>query len=539
MNPDSSSMIIVVGSGPAAVAAIHALVAQGRKVLVLDVGKQLEPDKKESVRKMSEVESSAWTKEDLENVSGTRTGERDAVHAKTAFGSSYCQEGEESPVAVEWWGGSGFSHSLAFGGLSNVWGAALLSYRQEDMAGWPITLNDLVPHYRAVMDFVPDTAVKDDLEEILPSYSTRSTPLEPSRQAKALFDDLERSRETLRKQGVHFGRSRLAIRAAGNDSHRACDYCARCLSGCPYGLIYSSSQTMEELIATGRVDYLPDHLVERVKDLGNEVSVRGRNLAGEQPFEFRAERVLIGAGVLPTAKIVLDSLGCHDRPVELKDSQYFIYPLLRTSGIPGVEGERMHTSAQAFVEIDDPSKSPHLVHLQIYGYSSFLLRELQKTFLRFPLANPGFREWFLGRLLVVQGYLHSRHSGVIRLRLKKTGEGTSVLEARAQPSARALVTVLKIGWKLLRLGFATRAWPIIPGLRLLSPGLSYHTGGSFPMSADPGELQTDTLGRLPSMKRVHLVDASVFPTLPATSVTFSVMANAHRIASLAGRLESP
>jgi choline dehydrogenase-like flavoprotein len=30
-------------------------------------------------------------------------------------------------------------------------------------------------------------------------------------------------------------------------------------------------------------------------------------------------------------------------------------------------------------------------------------------------------------------------------------------------------------------------------------------------------------------RRIHLVDASVLPDIPATQITFSVMANAHRI----------
>jgi choline dehydrogenase-like flavoprotein len=31
--------------------------------------------------------------------------------------------------------------------------------------------------------------------------------------------------------------------------------------------------------------------------------------------------------------------------------------------------------------------------------------------------------------------------------------------------------------------------------------------------------------------RVHLADASVFPTVPATTFTLTIMANAHRIVS--------
>ena len=49
------------------------------------------------------------------------------------------------------------------------------------------------------------------------------------------------------------------------------------------------------------------------------------------------------------------------------------------------------------------------------------------------------------------------------------------------------------------------------------------------MSAAPRGFQTDLLGRLPGWQRVHAVDATVFPSIPATTITLSAMANAHRI----------
>jgi hypothetical protein len=62
------------------------------------------------------------------------------------------------------------------------------------------------------------------------------------------------------------------------------------------------------------------------------------------------------------------------------------------------------------------------------------------------------------------------------------------------------------------------------------PGRGFHTGGSFPMEAGaPGATQSDMLGRPGGFTRVHAVDSTVFPSVPATTITFTVMANAHRI----------
>ena len=52
------------------------------------------------------------------------------------------------------------------------------------------------------------------------------------------------------------------------------------------------------------------------------------------------------------------------------------------------------------------------------------------------------------------------------------------------------------------------------------------------MQAKPfGEFSSDLLGRVGPWRNVHLVDASVFPTVAATTFTLTIMANAHRIAT--------
>lgn len=76
----------------------------------------------------------------------------------------------------------------------------------------------------------------------------------------------------------------------------------------------------------------------------------------------------------------------------------------------------------------------------------------------------------------------------------------------------------------------------IPSYEISIPGRSYHCGGTFPMTnrngIENGELTTNTFGLLNRTKNVHIVDASVFPSIPAQTITYTVMANAYRIGSL-------
>jgi choline dehydrogenase-like flavoprotein len=57
------------------------------------------------------------------------------------------------------------------------------------------------------------------------------------------------------------------------------------------------------------------------------------------------------------------------------------------------------------------------------------------------------------------------------------------------------------------------------------------------MRQNPGPLETDVRGQLRDLPGVHLVDSSVLPSLPATTFTYTVMANADRVARAVAHLE--
>ena len=117
---------------------------------------------------------------------------------------------------------------------------------------------------------------------------------------------------------------------------------------------------------------------------------------------------------------------------------------------------------------------------------------------------------------MAQGYLHSCESPGIALHVEP-GRVRLVGERRA-------VGVSRVVRRVARAGHLLGMFPI-PGLvQLGAPGKSNHVGGSFPMRRGPGELESDVLGRLAGFERVHIVDASVFPSIPATTVTLTAMA---------------
>jgi len=207
----------------------------------------------------------------------------------------------------------------------------------------------------------------------------------------------------------------------------------------------------------------------------------------------------------------------------LRDSQYYIFPWLQWRAAPDVRREALHTLAQLFIEIDDPAISPHGVHLQLYGYSNVLAAAVHAKLPRWAATR------LLERMMVIQGYLHSAHSGRITVRLEAGG-----LSLRPERNPGTAPHLRALGRKLRAMAGAMRAWPVMAMLQQTEPGRGFHTGGSFPMSATPAPGETDRLGRPAGMTRIHMVDAAVLPSIAATTITLTAMANAWRIGNEAG-----
>jgi choline dehydrogenase-like flavoprotein len=535
-NPRSA---IVVGSGPTAAGAVHALLAQGVAVTVLDFGNRLENETGEVIRRMSQSPPDEWDPADLAKITARGESETESVHAKRSYGSNYAFDDRNNAVGVDWEGPKCFNHSLAFGGLTNIWGSSMLPYRAADIADWPVSLSDLVPHYRRIMELVPCTGSRgDDIDEILPGYSEQSNRIDLSKQGQALLDDLQKRRIPLLRGGIRTGKARLAIQASETSDSNGCQYCGLCLSGCPYSIIYSSAHSFTRWIAEGRISYLDGHLVEKVKQADGGAVVHGVKIPENQPFRMEAQRVFLACGVLPTARIVLNSREDLHGPLKLRDSQYFIYPMLRFRSAGDVATERMHTTTQVFMEVEDSKVSRHLVHLQWYGYSTFLRDEIMRTFLRLPLSWKWLRDRFFGRIMIAQGFIHSDESGFVRLSAVRAPDGRLRLLAHPVRSMQSLLVVLALGAKLLRHAWSLGALVLLPGVKIPRPGAGYHSGGTFPMRKDPGLGETDVLGRLSGWPSIHIVDSSVFPSIPATSIVMSSMANARRIADEACRADA-
>jgi choline dehydrogenase-like flavoprotein len=523
---------VVIGSGPAGVAAAHALCESGLdSVTVLDAGDTIEAGRMEPFEVLARLEPGDWPADLARSVHSSYPVDIKHVPLKPLYGSLFPYVVDDLDLAITRKNAETLT-SLAYGGLSNTWGAAMLPMRQADIEDWPISLADLKPHYEAVQRFVPVAAARDELSEALPLYTQTPGALRRGPQAEMLLSHLRRHAPALSAAGFTFGASRLAVVASPGDP-RSCRHCGLCLVGCPYGSIYNAAYTVHALARDGKVDYRGGLYVDRISEAGDSVTIEfhARGNAAETG-RLTAARVFIACGAISSTRLVLASMGRVGCARRLKDSQYFMIPMVTARSAPVSVATQGNTLAQVFLELEDARICEHAAHLQVYGYNDIMLAALAK---RVPLKAARLERMLrplLTRLVLVQGFLHSADSPGLELacdaaRVSIVGDDTAVAAMRVKRLVRRLVANGRL------LGMLP-----LPGLvHVGTPGKSNHLGGSLPMRHVPGELETDTLGRLASWDRVHVVDSSVFPSVPATTVTLSVMANAHRIASGAAKID--
>ena len=519
--------VVIVGAGPAAAGAALALAERGdARVRILDVGGRLEPELDAARRHLASLPPSSWDLRERARVAVVAEPRHDhRLPEKRTFGSDFPFRdfGQREGLADD-------AHvvSGALGGFSNTWGAQTMAYSAASFEDWPVTRDQLEPHYRAVLAALPYAGEVDDLAEYFPLFG-EADPLPPlAGNAQRILERYERHRLAVRRAGVLVGRARLAMRAS------ACVSCGLCMTGCPYGLVYSAAQTIEALKSAGRVEYRGGVLALEVGEDDGRPHVVVRPREGGPREVVEADAVLLATGAIATTRLVAGSLGQWGRPVPMVESAQFVVPLVSARATHPAREEGSFTLNQFNLLLPFDEAGHDLVQIHGYPYSRALDSALPGPLRRGALAPLG--EAILRRVTVGLGYLPSWWSPGFEVTVTPGASGDGLARVGISPTPgrdeAARRRLHEVAGRLARAGRHLGVWPVVPMMALSAATKSYHFGGSFAHRDDPRPgLDSDVLGRVAPWRHVHLVDASVFPTVSATTFTLTIMANAHRIAS--------
>jgi choline dehydrogenase-like flavoprotein len=422
--------------------------------------------------------------------------------------------------------------SFARGGLGEVWTGGCYPLTAAEIADFPFPHADLVGHYGEIARRIGVTGEADDLARFMPLHDHLQPPLRLDAHSQRLMQAYARARDKLNRAGAFVGRTRVATLSQPIGERRACDYLGRCLWGCPHGAIYVPSQTLRECLALPGFEYVPGCAVSHLRVSGGRVrAVAGTMIESGAAQEFPADRVALAAGALLSTRIFLATMareaGRGVRLPGLMDNRQLLVPFLNL----GMIGEAFPAESYQYhllgMGLESPSPVDY-VHGQITTLKTALVHPLIQ---RLPFDLRTSTRLFRG--------IHAA-LGLVNVNLRDTRRDGSYVEISddaapalrihytpaADEPARIADALRRVKRVLFSLGCV-----VPPGMVHMRPmGASVHYAGTLPMTRAGGTLTTTEIGESRDFANLFLVDGATFPFLPAKNITFTLMANAARIA---------
>jgi hypothetical protein len=528
--------VAVIGSGVSGAAAVRALVERGLRPTILDVGETLDPRRQAVVERLKDVTPDLWPPQDRALIEQNDTIGSGELPKKVHFGSDYIYASDRPFAPLRSLVSTRAPYpTFAKGGFSNIWGAAVLPVDACDMADWPLTRGEMEPHFRRVAELLPICGGAGTLEQAFPAYASSLGSLDPGPQGKALLEDLERAAPRLAGLDTLYGKARLAIHTkAAEGGLLPCSGSGECFLGCVRGSIYSTVPMIERLVREGRAAYRPNIYVEALREEAGKAVLDVVDSGSGTRSVLRFDAVFVAAGPINTTRLVLQSRRLYDQEILLKESQKFVLPMLRARAAKTAVEEPSVTLASAFIEVKVPALSDHWIHIQVIPMNQMVIEGSRLPGTSLPIARTLWQP-ILRRVMLAWCGMHSDHSSHVALRLRRgaaQAPDTIELDLRVAPEARQAARYAARA--LIGKGLAFQTLFCHWMIKFSNPGSGTHCGSSFPMRRLPSQpFDSDMLGRPFGWSRIFIVDSSVLPSIPGTTLAFTTMANADRIAATA------
>src|SRR5262245_747031 len=302
---------IIVGSGATGGWAAKVLAEKKMKVLVLEAGRQIDPEK--DYRMMT------WPYE--LKYRGLASGElyapRQPIQSKCYAGNEYSAhlfvDDFDNPYTTPdkkpfWW-----IRGRQVGGRSLTWGRQ--SYRLSDYdfkageidgAGdpWPISYKDLEPYYDQVENFVGISGSYENLPQLPDS---KFLPPMAMTCGERMLKKAVESRWSDRK--VIIGRA--AILTKPHQGRAACHYCGHCDRGCETHSYFSSvGSTLPAARKTGNLTLRPNSIVREIildPKTGKARGVRIIDQITKRSYIEYAKVIVLCASTVESTRILLNS----------------------------------------------------------------------------------------------------------------------------------------------------------------------------------------------------------------------------------------
>lgn len=519
--------VCVIGSGPAGGFMTKELTEAGAKVLLLEAGEEVKPERFAGHR---------WPYEYPKRGTGD---ERQGFFYPDKIGEHIAYKGD--PVGVD--------RIRVLGGRSIHWNAVCLRFAEEDFRegsihglepDWPITYQEIAPFYSHVERTIGVCGTREQLAA-LPDGEYYGPP------------PAFRCAETMARRACRtLGMSVIPVRKAllhkrSMPGRMQCHFCGHCMQACEVGAIFTSTNTLLPLAErTGNLTLRTNALVRRIEvdNEGRASAVAFVDRRTREDHVVNARIIVVSCGAVESARLLLNS-ACPRFPTGLGNSndlvgrhltghslaQFFGYvksmvgkPSRNEDGatdhalIPRVRaiaaGRGYVGSFGAQLQYANRDYPHHARHVAGWGRSfKQRVRELQPSLMHMG----GF-----GKIL-------SRRENRVTVdptRLDPHGIPVPVVQFTWGDNDRALWTDMRA--TLEEIYHATGTELLVKDER--PSGFASHEVGTCRMGTDPKTSVLNPFCRTHDIPNLFVVDGSPFVTFPEKNPTLTIMALAVRTA---------
>lgn len=529
--------VIVIGSGPAGVQAASILVKEGLEVALFDIGHQDEkyapriPDQAfQTLRETDPHQRFYFLGEhpserilsSQNSVAPHLTPPR--LHMIREVEKLFPLTAQEGVVSL--------LQSSGVGGLGIGWGANCFEYDQHELERAGLPPSEVQKEYSELAQEIGVSGPKgSDISRFVSGSIPLQSPLSLDGNSTRVLESYGKKKTFLNGDGFFLGPSVLAVLTQKLEERQPNSYHDMDFWSDHGRSVYRPQFTLEKLRGFPNFTYFKQHLCLEVTSAESQPRALFINLATEERVGFSARRVVLAAGAINSGKIVLNSKKDFTNTLPfLCNRNHWIAGLNLKALGKKVPNERHSLSQLTAVMSGDssgPSDSSDLVIGHFYSYRSLLAYRLIRELPFDPFISLPLLRLILSSLTVVN--LHFSDAGEDATRLKLSQEGAlGRIEVQRRGSREKELRDLRDERKFIQ--NLLKLW-IVP-LRVRRPprGSSIHYAGTLPVSKSWASNHVKESGELWEMPGVFVADSSTWSFLPAKGLTFTLMANARRVA---------
>ncbi len=428
--------------------------------------------------------------------------------------------------------------SFAQGGLAEAWTGGAYPFNDHDLKEYPFKYSDIEPFYSEVARRIGLIGANDDMARFFPLHGNLLEPLLLDENSQLLVAEYHKNKTFINDRlQCYLGRSRVTTQSIDSIERKGCTYCGRCLWGCPSESLYTPSITLRECSRYPNFNYIPGMYVNhfRYGSDGRVVTVVAESVHDRSIVEYQADRYALAAGTMSSSKIYLDSIYRHTGQIVkltgLMDNRQILIPFVNLKMMGRSYNPQSYQYHQLAIGLENPNKPEEYLHGQITTLKTALVHPvIQNLPFDTRTSISVFRNLRSGLGVVnLNLFDRRREDNYLSLQVDNQNNQTKLVinysPTQEEPEIiqDAVRRTKKLLWRLKCI--------VPPGVMQIRPmGASVHYSGVMPMSDIPAQHRMNKYCQSFDFNNLYIVDGSGMPFLPAKNITFTLMANAVRVA---------